>query len=137
MMIKPVHSTALLLLLCAHGAQAQDIYRCGGSYSNKPCPGGTVVPIDDARSAEQRAQTEAATRRDAKAAQLMEKERLKREAEPAQATIPVGAGEPSATGDRTTSKAKLRKPELFTAVSPRKPGDAPAKKKKKAAKKAS
>ena len=132
-MIKPVSAAALLLVLCAQSAQAQNVYRCGDSYSTQPCPGGTLVPTDDPRSAAQRAQTDAATRRDAKSAQVLEKERLQQEGKPAQATIPPSAEPRLPEADRTASKAGLKKPELFTAVAPKKPGDTPAKKKKKKA----
>lgn len=141
-MIKPVPCAALLLALSALWlpAHAQNVYRCGESYSNTPCPGATVVPTDDPRSPAQRAQTDAATRRDARSAQVMEHERLKQEGKPVPATIlaPAAGNEPTApVQDRTISKAKAKKPELFTAVAPKKPGDADAKKtkkKKKAAK---
>lgn len=135
-MIKPVPCAALLLALSTlwGPAHAQNVYRCGESYSNSPCPGATVVPTDDPRSPAQRAQTDAATRRDAKSAQVLEHERLKQEGKPVPATIlaPAAANEPPApVQDRTISKAKAKKPELFTAVAPKKPGDADAKKKKK------
>ena len=137
-MTKAFHPAALLLALCAHWlpAQAQNVYRCGESYSNQPCAGATVVPTDDPRSAAQRAQTDAATRRDARSAQVLESERLKQEGKPAQAVIPETAPQAVAPPtDRTLTKARPKKPELFTAVAPRKPGDAAPKKKKKAEKK--
>ena len=100
------------------------------------CAGATVVPTDDPRSAAQRAQTDAATRRDARSAQVLESERLKQEGKPAQAVIPETAPQAVAPPtDRTLTKARPKKPELFTAVAPRKPGDAAPKKKKKAEKK--
>ena len=141
-MTKTPASAALLFALCAHWlpVQAQPVYRCGGSYSNQPCPGGVVVPTEDPRSAAQRAQTDAATKRDAQTAQAMEKERLKQEAVPAQATIPAStpqpvASEPETIVARARAKAKSKakdmararararavKPELFTAVEPKKP----------------
>ena len=131
-MTKPVPAAALLLALCAVSAQAQTIYRCGESYGTQPCPGGTVVPTDDPRSAAQRAQTDAATKRDARSALVLEKERLRQEGKPAPATIlaPAAADAPAADRD---AKAKLKKPEVFTAVAPKKPGDAPTKKQKKKA----
>lgn len=135
-MTKPVHPAALLLALSALWlpAQAQNVYRCGESYSNTPCPGARVVPTDDPRSAAQKAQTDAATRRDARSAQLLERERLKQEGKPVPAAIiiaPLPASEPALPAtDRTLSKATLKKPELFTAVSPRKPGEPGPKKKK-------
>ena len=126
---------ALLLALCAVSAQAQTIYRCGESYGTQPCPGGTVVPTDDARSAAQRAQTDAATRRDARSALVLEQERLRQEGKPAPATILAPAAADAPAPDRKAPLAKPKKPEVFTAVAPKKPGEAPARKKpKKAAK---
>ncbi len=115
---------------------AQTVYRCGNSYSQQPCAGGSAVETQDARSATQRAQTSQAAQRDAKAAGVMEKERLKDEARPAQATIPAPKEPELAPEDgKVSSPAKAKKPALFTAVSPRKPGDTHAKKKKKMKKK--
>ena len=130
-MIKPVPTAVLLLALYAGSAQAQNVYRCGESYSTQPCPGATVVPTDDPRSAAQRAQADAATRRDAKSAAVLEKERLRQEGKPAPATILAPATGDAPTDDRKAPQARLKKPEVFTAVAPRKPGDSPVKKKKK------
>ena len=134
-MTKPLRPTALLLALFALCLPAQaQVYRCGGSYSNTPCPGATIVPTDDARSPAQKAQTDAATRRDAKSAQVLEMERLKQEGKPPPAIIlaPVPAAEPQPVADKPDAKKKkAKKPELFTAVAPRKPGEAAAKKEKK------
>ena len=105
-------------------ATAQNIYRCGDSYSQQPCPGGTVVQADDARSAGQRSQTSLAAERDAKAADAMEKARIREEAKPAQAYIPPPKQE--------AVVRKVKKPGHFTAIAPKKPGDTPARKKTKA-----
>ena len=114
---------------------AQTVYRCGGSYSDEPCPGAAIVPAADPRSREQQSQTDAATRRDARSARQLEQERLKIESQPAQTFIAPARFDWSSDQPRTSKK--LRKPELFTAIAPKKPGDAPAKdKKKKTAKKA-
>lgn len=135
-MSKPAHIAALLLALSALwlSAQAQNVYRCGESYSTQPCAGGTVVPTDDPRSAAQRAQADAATRRDARSAQVLEKERLRQEGKPAPATILAPAVADAPADARKAPQARLKKPEVFTAVAPKKPGDAPGKKKKKPAK---
>ena len=138
-MTKPVPA-ALLLAVCLHWlpAQAQNVYRCGGSYSNQPCPGGAVVPTDDPRSAAQRTAADALTQRAASSARAMEKERIKQEAVPAQATIPAAAPLPApgaSQADRTFSRARPKrhkKTELFAAVAPKKPGDGAAKKSKTA-----
>ena len=85
-----------------------------------------MVPTDDPRSAAQRAQTDAATKRDARSAQVLEHERLKQEGKPVPSIIL--APEPPASAAARPAAGKLKKPEVFTAVSPKKPGDAPKKK---------
>jgi hypothetical protein len=117
-------------------AAAQQIYRCGDSYSQQRCAGGTLVQAEDARSAGQSSQTRQAAERDAKAADAMEKARLKEEGKPAQAYIPPAKVQETAPQTSSTeSGAKAKKPAYFTATSPKKPGDAASQKKKKKAKK--
>jgi hypothetical protein len=104
-------------------AGAQNIYRCGDSYSQKPCPGGTVVQAEDPRSASQRSQTTQAAERDARTADAMEKARIKEEAKP-QAQVHI----PPAKQQAVARKAK--EPAPFRAIAPIKSGDAPVKPKK-------
>ena len=130
----------LCLLACVAGwsipAAGQAVWRCGDSYSQKPCPGGRQVPAGDSRDAGQRAQTSSAARRDAKLADEMEKARLKEEAKAAPAYIPPPKAEdPADQGDRTRSMGVAKKPAHFTAVSPKKPGAAKPTKKTAKAKK--
>ena len=133
-MVNPIHIAAVVLAASAHwaAAAADKIYRCGDTYSDQPCVGATMVPTPDPPTLAQREQTEAATRRDAKTADLMEKERLRLEGQPAQAMIPKPPPRPPTpvVDPPKTIKHKLRKPEYFSAVAPRKPGDTVAKKKK-------
>ena len=60
-------------------AWAQTTYKCGNSYSQQPCPGGTVVDTADPRTSEQKKQAEQAIQRDAKLASELEKSRLQQE----------------------------------------------------------
>ena len=136
-MAKPVRIAAVVLTVCAHwaAAVAANIYRCGDAYSNQACAGATMVPTVDPPTAAQREQTEAATRRDAKTADAMEKERLKLESQPAQAMIPKPPPRLPAPVAEPTKIAKhklrrLREPEYLTVVLPRKPGDLLERKKK-------
>jgi hypothetical protein len=133
---------AFILATAAAGALpagAQEIYRCGDSYSQKPCPGGALVQAQDARSASQRVQTSQAAQRDAKAARALEKARLKEEAKPVAAYIPAPKAEAEADEKNAGARkpGKARKPEYFTAAAPRKPGEAATGKNKKAKKKES
>ena len=95
------------------------------------------MPTDDARSAGQRSQANADAQRVAKAADAMEKARLKEEAKPAGSYIPPPKTEAALEAPKPKQLAKPKKPEYFTAAGPRKPGEAPAKPKKKTAKKKS
>ncbi|MBA2676623.1 hypothetical protein [Ramlibacter sp.] len=90
-------TTLAVLLLAALGAgtaSAQTVYRCGNSYSQKPCPGGAAVDAADPRSAAQAADTTAAAQRNARAAETLEKERLAQEK---RAAPPVIVPRPQAT----------------------------------------
>lgn len=62
------------------GASAKNgVYRCGSSYSQKPCTDAVVVDVQDARTQAQKVQADAAIRRDTATGNAMEKERLARE----------------------------------------------------------
>jgi len=135
-MSKNLRVWILAALAAAWGASsmAQPVYRCGDSYSQQPCPGGKPVDTQDSRTPAQRAQTNEAVKRQALAADQMEKARLKEEAKPASGALPAGKGRASQDpAGRTHSTAKAKKPKYFTAASPKKPGD-PAPKKAKAKK---
>jgi hypothetical protein len=115
-------------------ATAQDVYRCGDSYSQRPCPGGTVVPTDDARSASQRSEAREAAQRTGKMADAMEQARLKEEAKAAVYLAPPRSEPEPQREEKKIGLTKPKKPAYFTAHSPRKPGDpAPKKKSKKKA----
>ncbi len=80
----PISAVARLWALLAvfagaAAAQAQPadapVYRCGNSYSAKPCPGATVVDVADPRSAAQQQDARQASQRDAALARQMTAER--------------------------------------------------------------
>jgi len=60
-------------------ATAENIYKCGTSYSQSPCPGGKVVNVDDSRDPQQKKSKDEITQRDAELAREMEKDRLANE----------------------------------------------------------
>jgi hypothetical protein len=112
----------ILVLACAGWplAHAQAIYRCGDSYSQQPCAGGTQVAAPPAApSASDRSQAAAAALRDARLADSMEKDRVRREAQAGSAPVilqapPVAEPEPHKWPD----KAGTRKLDVFTASVP-------------------
>jgi len=115
----------VLAALCAllASAQAQEAYRCGNTYSQKPCPGGVVVNTDDSRTKEQKAAADATTKRDLRIADSMEKTRLQQEEAQRKAALksaPKSSTKSSANekpSDKPThsKKKKSTPPEYFTA----------------------
>jgi len=67
------------LFTVSSGLQAQNIYKCGNSYSQTPCPGASTLNLVDARDAAQKSQSDAATRRDHSLAEALEKDRVAQE----------------------------------------------------------
>jgi len=93
--------SAVALLGLVATAQAQTIYKCGTTYSQTPCPGATELNVDDARDPARKQEVDAATRRDAKLAAALEKDRLQFEAKALAST-------PKASKASKASKKKLQ-----------------------------
>lgn len=140
---------AFSIALCAlsTGAQSQNVYRCGNTYSQKPCADAVVVDVGDPRSAVQKAQADAETRREFTAANAMEKARLKEEAQmrsdraklassqtkktatPAQSAASAAQASHTGAAPKQTKKShakKKKEPEFFTARSAASKPKAPA-----------
>ncbi len=123
-MLIPMRFALLFIALFALPtvASAQQIYKCGSSYSQIPCPGGTLIDTQDARTQEQKKQTDAATAHAAKAATALEKSRIKQE----RADLAANTPRPSAATDPVSHKSaktragnkKKSEPENFTARAP-------------------
>lgn len=106
--MKKVHTFATLFIAAyavSTGALGQNVYRCGASYSQTPCPGAVTVETDDARSPQQKAQADRAIARDVAAANTLEKARLKEEEE-AQALKLRPSGAKSNKAKNTKSRAQ-------------------------------
>ncbi|MEO7546840.1 MAG: hypothetical protein ABIT82_00310 [Ramlibacter sp.] len=133
-MQKKLAVATIFIALSAHtaSATAQNIHKCGNAYSQQPCAGGTTLETGEARTGAQKSQADATTRRDAAAADAMEKARLKAQAQPAAVYIPPPRAD---AADAGRPVAKLKKPDAFVATVPAKPGDKLARKKSKAKKK--
>jgi hypothetical protein len=108
--------------LAATLAYGQNVYKCGNTYSQTPCADGKTVDVSDSRTPAQKAEADAATRRGAKAADAMERSRLREEAQ-LRAANRVAVGKPPTSAD--TKKAEKEKkgkkekpPEYFTAREP-------------------
>lgn len=136
MTASPSRAALLLLSLLPMGLQAQSIYRCGNAYGQTPCPGGSVVAADDSRSAQQKAQTDAATAQATRQGDRMEHERLAH----ARAAVAIHAPARVRPAPATEKATRMKKrkaaaiqppaPPYFTAASgrndkkkPQTPGD--------------
>ncbi len=105
------------------GALAQKtIYRCGATYSQIPCAGGTTLEANDTRSKTDKNEADNATKRDIKQARDMEKTRLKNEND-ALAAARLSAKSDAKLQDKSVKepheakkpKHKKKEPEFFTA----------------------
>ena len=126
----------LALLLAVAGTTVQaagPVYRCGSSYSQTPCPGGTQIEAGDPRTAAQRAEARRIAAAERNAARKAEQERLaaekKQRKEPAIASLgpsssasaPAKESGKVSTKDKPKRKAKSEgrsKDEPFMAVAP-------------------
>ncbi|MBQ0944340.1 hypothetical protein KAK07_13455 [Ideonella sp. 4Y16] len=82
-------SLALCLCLGLSAARAE-VYRCGSSYQDSPCPGGRTVNVDDVRSPEQRAEARERQRQERERANALAAERHAQEGHRRPATAPAG-----------------------------------------------
>lgn len=118
----PVAIVLIAIAAFSTGATAQNIYKCGDSYSEAPCPGGAAVAATDQRTSAQKTQADLATSRDARAADALEKARLQQEKTDVAANTPTVKPETAGTvGNAGTTQAKKKKrkaPEYFTAQTP-------------------
>ncbi|MCJ0765312.1 hypothetical protein [Variovorax terrae] len=96
--------------LLAAGTHAEEVWRCGNSYGQSPCPGGIAVPADDARTAAQKAEADAATRRASQTAGQMEQERLQRNARTRAQAAAVPRTAASSASDEPPSRHIVRQP---------------------------
>lgn len=117
--------SVITLLLVAAPAWGQAIYRCGDSYGETPCERGRLVEAGDPRSEAQKAQTERAAHRDARLAEGMQRERLRREAAMDAANTRAAQARRKAEVENPDMGFELPgEPEMFTARVPGKPGEA-------------
>ncbi|NDP38148.1 MAG: hypothetical protein GZ093_05275 [Rhodoferax sp.] len=124
-----IATISIATLALSTGAGAQNVYKCGNTYSHMACPDGEVIDATDQRSSAQKYQTDQAVGRDARLADAMQKARLKQEKKDLAANTPSKKPLDKPVSARTPNKvstlpAKLRnkekEPEYFVA---QRPGD--------------
>jgi len=120
---------ACAALATSHTFAAPAIWRCGNSYSDLPCEGGSQIGAAGATpSAEQRRQADEGTRKDQAAAQRMERERLHLEARAPRSAAVIAAPPREAkhaaapyTVVKPNRKKAVEKADAFVASSGRPP----------------
>lgn len=114
-----------LLAMVPAAVSPQPIYRCGNAYSQTPCANAVVVRADDARTPDQKAQTDAATAQTARLAERMERDRQAVEYRSGHAGKRLASVRPaarsasasaSASGSKSKPKSKSPLPDYFTAA---------------------
>lgn len=118
--MKRIVLAALALAACSAGAQ--QVYRCGSSYSQQPCPGGTAVEtMPNGTTSQDAAKARANAIGDAKRADAMEKARLAQEKNAPKAVVmgpQAVASAPVAKAAAKKKPGKDKKPDHFTAAVP-------------------
>lgn len=106
---------------------APGAWRCGNTYTDRPCQGGQAVAVDDPRSAAQKLEADAMTRQSRAEADRMEQDRLRQERAAANRQVvyiakprvqPEEAKAKPAHADASRRKKSRREPEHFTAATP-------------------
>lgn len=112
--MKTLSHLATLLVACLPlAATAQTVYRCGNSYSQQPCPGGTAIDASDNRTPEQRRAQDASVRHERRVADRLERERQQEEAAAVRAARQADqARRAAATGERKAGKPTPPKDKL-------------------------
>jgi hypothetical protein len=108
---------ALSLALMAGASVAAPIYRCGRTYSQVPCPEGTIVEATDPRSAAQRAEARRLAAAQRKAAADLERERKAQEK--AAQTAPGSLSAAPAASTAASAPHGRVKPRRSTGAGPR------------------
>ena len=103
--------------------QAPGAWRCGNSYSDRPCTGGKAVALDAAPSADQTRKAERSTQRVQAAADQMARDRLRLERTAPSPLVhlpkPANAISTAEPARAAAKKKKGRKdPDFFTAAGP-------------------
>jgi len=71
-----------VLFITALNAHAA-VYRCGASYQDTPCAGGSTIQAEDPRSAQQQLEAARAVQNDAAVGEALRKQRIQQEAQQA------------------------------------------------------
>ena len=100
-------------------ARAEKVYKCGSTYSQIPCPGSTLLDVDDRRDPAEKQRMDAQTRRDADLARDMAQTRLANEAALAAERTQQAERATRLNQERQQTSAPAAEPVLVVARKPR------------------
>lgn len=107
------------LFIAAHAiptrASAEEVYRCGSTYSQKPCPDAVRVDVQDTRTPAQKAEADAKTQRETAQVQAIEKARQKEEAQQRAANAKLAAAEAKKAAAKPRAKASAAQGDTASA----------------------
>jgi hypothetical protein len=114
------HTTLLAMIFIASyaistRAGAEEVYRCGNTYSQKPCPDAVKVEVEDSRTPAQKAEADAKTRRETAQVQAIDKARQKEEAQQRAANAKLAAAEARKAAAKPHAKASAPKTDSLVA----------------------
>jgi hypothetical protein len=78
--IRQLASAGLMAAALTMASAQEPVYRCGNSYSHRPCAAAIAVDVDDGRTEGQRLAATRAAMRDARLADTLTRERRQRDA---------------------------------------------------------
>ena len=118
-------SIAAVFIFATAGASAQQVWRCGSSYQQKPCEGGAQVDVSDPRTKADAANARASVQSDLNVAAALEKSRHEAEKNAPKAVVigpqpGASAAKAQPVAHHEKGKKKHADPETFTAVAPKK-----------------
>lgn len=103
----------------SHWARAEKIYKCGTTYSQIPCSGGTTLEVDDARDPAEKTRMDAQTKANAELARDMQQSRLANEAALAAERVQQAQSAARLQQERQAAKETAAEPVLVYARKPR------------------
>ena len=110
--MKYITSTAIIFIAtCSLStrASAEDVYRCGSTYSQKPCPDAVKIDVQDSRTPAQKAEADAKTRAETAQVQTIEKAHQKEEAQRRADNAKLAAAEAKKAAAKPHPKASAPK----------------------------
>jgi hypothetical protein len=111
----PLLVSALATLASWPASAVTTLYRCGETYQQMPCAGGTAMRIVDDRTSDQKSQADSLQHDEMRLAQSLRQQRLARERQAAKSAPPISAvGPVSPTRSDKTATAKAHHDDCST-----------------------